>query len=157
MAKLSDRQRKQIIAEYVAGDGRVSQRSLAKKYNVSLSTISKILRDEKVEQKCTHKKEENTRSMLEFLDEQKSTAQSLMQKLLKAPEEDIKKASLRDKMGALKILSEVFAPQKWLNSLPQVLKKFQIVYNLYNTAVRAARNGRLLLHMNKEGVYAIIV
>ena len=58
VAKLSDRQRKQIIAEYVAGDGRVSQRSLAKKYNVSLSTISKILRDEKVEQKCTHKKEE---------------------------------------------------------------------------------------------------
>lgn len=105
MAKLSDRQRKQIITEYVAGDGRVSQRSLAKKYNVCLSTISKILRDEKVEQKCTHKKEENTRSVLEFLDEQKSTAQSLMQKLLKASEEDIKKASLRDKMGALKILS----------------------------------------------------
>ena len=47
--------------------------------------------------------------MLEFLDEQKSTAQSLMQKLLKASEEDIEKASLRDKMGALKILSEVFA------------------------------------------------
>lgn len=50
--------------------------------------------------------------MLEFLDEQKSTAQSLMQKLLKASEEDIEKASLRDKMGALKILSEVFAPHK---------------------------------------------
>lgn len=117
MAKLSDRQRKQIIAEYVAGDGRVSQRSLAKKYNVSLSTISKILRDEKVEQKCTHKKEENTRSMLEFLDEQKSTAQRLMQKLLKASEEDIKKARLRDKMGALKILCKALAPQKWLNGL----------------------------------------
>ena len=64
--------------------------------------------------------------MLEFLDEQKSTAQSLMQKLLKASEEDIKKASLRDKMGALKILSEVFAPQKWLNGLPQVLKKLRL-------------------------------
>ena len=80
-----------------------------------------------------------------------------MQKLLKASEEDIKKASLRDKMGALKILSEVFAPQKWLNGLPQVLKKLRVVYWLYNMAVRAARNGRLLLHMNKEGVYAIIV
>lgn len=50
MAKLSDRQRKQIIAEYVEGDGRVSQRSPAKKYNVSLSTISKILKDDKAEQ-----------------------------------------------------------------------------------------------------------
>lgn len=157
VAKLSDRQRKQIITEYVAGDGRVSQRSLAKKYNVCLSTISKILRDEKVEQKCTHKKEENTRSMLEFLDEQKDKAQSLMQQLLNASEKDIKKASLRDKMGALKILSEVFAPQKWLNGLPQVLKKLRVVYWLYNVAVRAARNGRLLLYMNKEGVYAVIV
>ena len=60
--------------------------------------------------------------MLEFLDEQKDKAQSLMQQLLNASEKDIKKASLRDKMGALKILSEVFAPQKWLNSLPQVLR-----------------------------------
>lgn len=58
MAKLSDHQRKQIIAEYVEGDGKVSQRSPAKKYNVCLSTISKILSDEKVEQKCTYKKEE---------------------------------------------------------------------------------------------------
>lgn len=51
MAKLSDRQRKQIIAEYVEGDGKVSQRSPAKKYNVCLSTISKILSDEKPEPK----------------------------------------------------------------------------------------------------------
>ena len=56
MAKLSDRQRKQIIAEYVEGDGKVSQRSPAKKYNVCLSTISKILSDEKAEQSVHIKK-----------------------------------------------------------------------------------------------------
>ncbi len=33
MAKLTDRQRKRIIAEYVDGDGKVSQRSLAKEYD----------------------------------------------------------------------------------------------------------------------------
>ena len=110
MAKLTDRQRKQIIAEYASGD--ISQRELAERYQVTQKTISKILSTEEVRQKVSLKKEENTRSMLEFLDEQKSTAQSLMQKLLKASEEDIKKASLRDKMGALKILSEVFAPRK---------------------------------------------
>lgn len=109
MAKLSDRQRKQIIAEYVEGDGKVSQRSLAKKYNVCLSTISKILSDEKVEQKCTHKKEENTLSMLEYLDSRKNAAQALMEKILLLSEEDIAKANLRDKMGALKILADVFA------------------------------------------------
>ena len=112
MAKLSDRQRKQIIAEYVEGDGKVSQRSQAKKYNVCLSTISKILSDEKVEQKCTHKKEENTLSMLEYLDSRKNTAQALMEKILTLSAEDIASANLRDKMGALKILSEVFATPK---------------------------------------------
>lgn len=81
MAKLSDRQRKQIIAEYVEGDGRVPQRSLAKKYNVCLTTISKILKNKEVKQKCEDKKNENTRSMLEFLDEQKDTAQALMEKI----------------------------------------------------------------------------
>ena len=124
VAKLSDRQWKQIIAEYV--NGGISQRQLAEKYGVSRQAIAKLLSTEKSSQKLRNKKEENTRSTLEFLDEQKSTAQSLMQKLLKASEEDIKKASLRDKMGALKILSEVFAPQKWLNGLPQVLKKLRL-------------------------------
>lgn len=110
MAKLSDRQRKQIIAEYV--NGGVSQQQLAEKYGVSRQAIAKLLSSEKSCEKLRNKKEENTRSMLDFLDEQKSTAQSLMQKLLKASEEDIEKASLRDKMGALKILSEVFAQTK---------------------------------------------
>ena len=110
MAKLTDRQRKQIIAEYV--NGGISQQQLAEKYGVSRQAIAKLLSSEKSCEKLRNKKEENTRSMLEFLDEQKSTAQSLMQKLLKASEEDIEKASLRDKMGALKILSEVFAPRK---------------------------------------------
>lgn len=109
MAKLSDRQRKQIIAEYTTGA--TSQRALAERYHVSQKTISKILSSEEVRQKVSYKKEENTRSMFEFLDEQKGKAQSLMQKLLNASEKDIEKASLRDKMGAIKILSEVFAPK----------------------------------------------
>lgn len=112
MAKLSDRQRKQIIAEYVAGDGKVSQQKLADKYHVSRQAISMILSSEKSCEKLRNKKEENTRSMLEFLDEQKDTAQSLMQKILQASEKDIERASLRDKMGALKILSEVFTTRK---------------------------------------------
>ena len=110
MAKLTDRQRKQIIAEYVSGA--TSQRALAERYHVSQKTISKILNTEESRQKVSYKKEENTRSMLEFLDAQKSTAQELMQKLLRASEKDIEAASLRDKMGALKILSEVFAGKK---------------------------------------------
>lgn len=112
MAKLTDRQRKQIIAEYVAGDGKVSHRDLAAKYKVSPTTIAKVLQDDKSVQKCAHKKEENTLSMLEYLDSRKNTAQALMEKILTLSEKDIASAKLRDKMGALKILAEVFATPK---------------------------------------------
>nr|DAI55239.1 MAG TPA: ECF sigma factor [Caudoviricetes sp.]DAT92143.1 MAG TPA: ECF sigma factor [Caudoviricetes sp.] len=109
MAKLTDRQRKQIIAEYVEGDGKVSQQKLADKYHVSRQAISTILNTEKSCEKLRNKKEENTLSMLEYLDSRKQTAQELMEKILALSAEDIAKANLRDKMGALKILSEVFA------------------------------------------------
>lgn len=110
--KLTDKQRKQIIAEYVAGDGNVSHRALATKYNVSPTTIAKILQDEKSVQKCADKKEENTLSMLAYIDSRKEKAQTLMESILNSSVNDIEKASLRDKMGALKILNEVFAGQK---------------------------------------------
>ena len=106
MAKLTDKQRKQIIAEYALGG--ITQRQLANRYQVSQNAIVKILNSSKGVQEISEKKEENTRSMLEFLDEQKDTAQNLMRAILQTAPEDIQKASLRDKMGALKILSEVF-------------------------------------------------
>lgn len=109
MAKLTDRQRKQIIAEYVAGDGKISQTLLAKKYNVSQRTISTILNNKEISKKVLEKKEQNTLSMLEWLDEQKEVAQILMKKILDSSAQNIDDACLRDKMGALKILSEVFS------------------------------------------------
>lgn len=106
MAKLTDRQRKHIAAEYA--NGGISQRELAKRYNVTQKTISTILNTPEVKQKVSEKKEENTLSMLEFMESQKDQAQNLMQKILSCAADDIKKASLRDKMGAFKILSEAF-------------------------------------------------
>lgn len=108
MAKLTDRQRKRIVAEYIEGDGRVSQQELADKYHVSRQAISSILRDEKNCEKLQAKKDENTRSMIEYLDERKGQAQSLIDQILSSAGKDIEKACLRDKIGALKILSEVF-------------------------------------------------
>ena len=108
MAKLTDRQRKRIVAEYIEGDGRVSQRMLAERYHISQKTVSKILSDADTSQKVLEKKAENTRSMLEYLDERKGQAQSLIDQILSSAGKDIEKACLRDKIGALKILSEVF-------------------------------------------------
>lgn len=108
MSKLTDRQKKQIAAEYVAGDGNISQRTLAARYNVSQKTVSKILSDTNITQKVLEKKAENTLSMLAYLDSRKDTAQSLIDRILISSAKDIEKASLRDKIGALKILSDVF-------------------------------------------------
>lgn len=112
MSKLTDKQRKQIVAEYVDGDGKISHRQLAQKFNVSQSTISKILKDEKSVQKCSDKKKANTLSMLAYIDSQSDKAQELIGKILATSGEKIESASLRDNMGALKVLAEVFCGKR---------------------------------------------
>lgn len=83
MAKLTDKQRKRIIAEYV--EGGTSQRKLAEKYHVSPYLIRCILREDKdLTQKISHKKEENTQSVLAFMDLKKQTVCDLIDKLLAA-------------------------------------------------------------------------
>ena len=55
MAKLTDKQRKEIIAEYIQGG--TSQRKLAEKYHVSPYLIRQILKsDKKLTQKIAQKK-----------------------------------------------------------------------------------------------------
>lgn len=115
--KLTDKQRKKIIAEYVQGDGKVSIRLLAKKYGVSPTTISKILSDKESVQKLTDKKKENEMSMLAFLDSRSEKAQLLIDKILDTLPNDFAKAGMKQKAGLLKILSEVFAkPQEEKNN-----------------------------------------
>lgn len=113
MAKLTDRQKKQIIAEYAEGKGQVSYASLGKKYDVDKSTIAKVIKNNpEFQQKATEIKNENTKSMLDYLVNKSSKAQSLLDMLLDLTEVDIKKASLRDRMGAVKIIVETFGVAK---------------------------------------------
>lgn len=66
MAKLTDKQRKRIIADRVDG---LSLRKLADKYHVSVSTIRNVLEsDTEIAQKCTHKKEENSADILAHME-----------------------------------------------------------------------------------------
>lgn len=112
MGKLTDKQRKKIIAEYVAGDGKVSQQQLAKRYGVSRQAISLILNDEKTCENLRNKKKENELSMLAFLDDRAEKAQRLIDKILETLPDDFEKASMRDKAGLLKILAETFGGKK---------------------------------------------
>ena len=66
MAKLTDRQRKKIIAERADG---ATIRALARKYKVSDTTIRRTLAsDPKMAQKVAQKKEENTVAVLADMD-----------------------------------------------------------------------------------------
>lgn len=82
MAKLTDKQRKRIIAESVSG---ASIRALAAKYGVSTTTIQRVLKsDTELTQKVAQKKAENTQSVLAFMDSKKQTVCDLIDKLLAA-------------------------------------------------------------------------
>lgn len=88
VAKLTDRQRKKIIAERAEG---LSIRALAKKYRVSDTTIRRTLEsDPKMAQKVAQKKEENTVAVLAYMDSKKKDVCEILDKLLKAVKDDEK-------------------------------------------------------------------
>lgn len=66
MAKLTDRQRKNMVADRVGG---ASIRDLAKKYKVSTTTIQRVLKsDTKLTQEIEARKEQNTQDVLAYMD-----------------------------------------------------------------------------------------
>ena len=82
MAKLTDRQKKQIIAESVEGS---SLRALGAKYGVSPTTIRRVLlHNPEFKQKVTQKKQENTASVLAFMESQKQDVCKVIDNLLHA-------------------------------------------------------------------------
>ena len=106
MAKLSNADREQIILLYAQGN--VTQAELAKKFNVSTTTIAKLLAKGESCEKVKKYEEKVYKSMQEFLESQQGTVQALIHDILESVQGDIKGAKLRDKMGALKILVEAF-------------------------------------------------
>lgn len=110
MSKLTDKQRKQIVSEYVEGDGKVTQADLARKFSVSTVTISKILSTPEVKEKLTKAKNDNLLSMCEYIKTKADRVQHLIDIALETSDQQMREASLRDKMGAVKILIEKFFP-----------------------------------------------
>lgn len=110
MSKLTDKQRKQIVAEYVEGDGKVTQADLARKFSVSTVTISKILSTPEVKEKLTKAKNDNLLSMCDYIKTKADRVQHLIDIALETSDQQMREASLRDKMGAVKILIEKFFP-----------------------------------------------
>lgn len=92
MAKLNDMQKKKIIAERIDG---ATIRALANKYEVSTTTIQRIVNDnsEEIKQKVTIKKEENSQEILAYMDENKDKACNIIGKILNELDDECRIAS----------------------------------------------------------------
>lgn len=111
MAKLTERQKKNIVSAYAAGG--VSHATLAKKYGVSDETIRRIIKkDPHFVEKCGNIKkeaeEEAEEELVQAVFDRKKHAEKLLDDILKAASVKVSTAPLRDLMGAAKILRENF-------------------------------------------------
>lgn len=107
-ARLTDRQKKRIIADYVELG---SYNAVAKKYKISATTVKKlVLNDTQCVEKCERKKEENTKDMLAFMDSRKKEAQGVIDLYLSAlnDPEKVKKAPIEKVATVLGIVVDKF-------------------------------------------------
>lgn len=85
MAKLTDKQKKKIIADYVENQ---NYRETARINEVSVDTVRRlVLNDDEVVKNLTQKKQENTQSTIEYMQTQHESKKRILDKILKAIEE----------------------------------------------------------------------
>ncbi|MBQ3330817.1 MAG: helix-turn-helix domain-containing protein [Ruminococcus sp.] len=107
---LTDGQKKLLIADRVSG---MSMRKLAEKYGTSTSSVQRILQTNPDAIKAAaEKKEQNTKDMLDFLDEKKQSAQEFVLLALEAIKDPVKlqKASVNSIAIAMGIVIDKFVP-----------------------------------------------
>ena len=106
--RLTDRQKKKIIADYVELG---SYNATAKKNGISRNTVKKIVMgDSESAIKCQQKKEQNTLDMLEYMESHKKQAQGVLDKYLTAlaNPDKIEAAKLSEVATAMGILMDKF-------------------------------------------------
>lgn len=89
--RLSDKEKKQIIAYYIECQ---NLRETARKFKREPSTIKRVIeKDDKIQQeikqKATQKRNENTKSILESMEEKKNIKIQLLDKILNAMEKKV--------------------------------------------------------------------
>lgn len=82
--KLTDKQKKKIVADYIENQ---NYRETARINNVDRETVKRLVNEDKdFAQKLAIKKEENTQTTLEYMDNQHETKKRILDKLLKGIE-----------------------------------------------------------------------
>ena len=108
-ARLTDKQKKKIIADYIELS---SYNAVAQLNGVSRTTVKRIVvNDTEMLQKVQIKKEENTKEILAYMDEQKEQVCSIIDKILNQMSNDVKIAStpLNQLATTMGILIDKFA------------------------------------------------
>ena len=94
-ARLTKRQKKQLIADYAECG---NYRAVARKHGVSMDTVKRaVLADSSFAQKAAEKNRQNEQDMLSYLEDRKGQIQGTLDKILNeiGQPEKIKKASLQ--------------------------------------------------------------
>ena len=109
-ARLTDKQKKKIIADYVQLG---SYNAVAKLNGVSLNTVKRIVQTQNADfaEKCNQKKEENTADVLSYMDKQKAAVCEIIGiylTALKDPEK-VEQATLNQITTALGTLVDKWA------------------------------------------------
>lgn len=116
-ARLTDRQKKRIIADYVESG---SYNAVAKRHRVSKDTVRRVVQaNADIAKKAQQKMEENSLDMLAYMDSRKQQAQGLIDVYLKAlaDPEKLAGASLNNIATALGIVVDKFTSVS--NRMPQ--------------------------------------
>ena len=105
---LTDARKKQIIADYVEC-GNYSE--VARKHKVSKDTVRRLSNRTDIVKKAQEKKEQNTRDMLEYLDQKRDTAFKFIDKAFEemCKEEKIEKTSIINLATAIGIVIDKYS------------------------------------------------
>ena len=108
MAKLTDKQKKKIIADYILME---NYSEVARLNGVSRNTVKTVVQSDKdTAEKCQQKKEENTAAILSHMGKQKDRVCDILDKMLDAldNQEKMKNATLPQIATALGILVDKY-------------------------------------------------
>lgn len=106
---LTDKQKKQIIADYVELE---SYNAVAKKHKVSATTVKNtVLKNSESVKKCEQKKEQNTADILEFMDKKKDDVCNIISLYLSELQnsDKLQRASIQSIATSLGIVIDKFA------------------------------------------------
>lgn len=135
-ARLTDLQKKQIVADYsVTG----SYRTTAKHFGVSDQTVRRVCCNEpEISQKVAQKKEENTADMLSFMESRKNKAQKVIDHCLDILPEKLGEASAPQVATVMGIVVDKFAKAPVLggssvtivDNIPKVLENMETLADI---------------------------